>query len=106
MYENFGHLQSEIVSSSVADQGPPYTDQQMWFAQYEQGPTGATAVVPIHMRNNPFMMANPTENQYNEVSPWKAPVTWFGNQSTGVKVGIIAGAAAVIGASIWAFTRK
>jgi hypothetical protein len=96
MYENFGHLTSEIVSE-------PGADEKSWFAQYEVAPTGATAVVPIHMRNNPFMMANPTESMFGLTTP----ITWWENQSTTTKVAVGVGAAAVVGLGVWAvFFRK
>jgi len=96
MYENFGHLTSEIVSE-------PGADEKSWFAQYEVAPTGATAIVPIHMRNNPFMMANPTPEMFGLPSP----LVWWEKQTTTTKVLVGVGAAAAIGGLTWAlFFRK
>ena len=104
MYEDYG-TKSQIVNQPGLE-GPPFSDQEMWFAQYDQGPSGAAAILPIHMRSNPFMVANPTQEDYDDPSPWKAPVTWWGNQSTTTKVLVGGGAATVIGLAAYFLLKK
>lgn len=111
MYENYGYEQhgqgyqigqdSQIVNQPGLF-GPPYTDQEVWFSQYDQGQVGPTSVVPIHMRSNP------TEGGYSDPTPgYKAPLQWWDTQSTGMKVAIVGSAALVLGGvGYWLLKKK
>lgn len=60
MYEDCPTVSSQIVNPPGLD-GTPYTDQEMWFSQYDQGQIGPMAIRPIHARNNgaQLIMHNP-----------------------------------------------
>ncbi len=116
MYDQHGQGYQWGQDSQIVNQpgltGPPYSDQEMWFAQYDQGPSGATSVVPVHMRSNPvshmpLYRHNPTEDDFKDPIPgYKAPVKWFQQQSTGMKVAIVGSALVALGGIAFLFVKK
>lgn len=112
MNEDFG-MYSQIVNAP-GQEGPPFTDQEMWFAQFDQGPSGASAVMPLHMRSNPamshvshnptMMMANPTESDFSTL--FSSPTVWWQEQSTGMKVAVVGGGVAALAGIAYLLMRK